>query len=450
VKQDGVLKEQVWKSDGLYGPAIRKIIYWLKKAQTVAENAQQATVIEKLIDFYHTGDLHTFDAYTIEWVRETEAIVDFVNGFTETYGDPLGMKASWEGYANFKDVAASERTRKLSDNAQWFEDHSPVDCRFKKPICKGVSAKVIKAAILGGDLYPASAIGINLPNSNWVRAEYGSKSVTIGNLTEAYNKAAHGNGFQQEFVIDAATQDLLDRYQDTCDDLHTDLHECLGHGSGCLLPGVDSDALKAYGATIEEARADLFGLYYLADDKLVELGLTPDREAYKAQYYGYMMNGLLTQMVRIELGQNIEESHMRNRALIARWCYEQGKATHVVELVRKENKTYVQINDYEALRCLFGKLLTEIQRIKSEGDFEAARQLVETYAIRIDRELHEEILTRYQRLNLSPYKGFINPIYTPVFDKSDRIVDVTVSYGEPYDEQMLRYSRDYATLPYYI
>ena len=446
--QDGRLEEKTWKADGMYGPASRRIVYWLEKAAAVAETPQQAAVLRKLIEFYHTGDLHTFDEYTILWVQETGSIVDFTNGFTETYGDPLGLKASWEGYANFKDAEATARTEKLSANAQWFEDHSPVDGRFKKTVCKGVSAKVIKAAILGGDLYPASAIGINLPNSNWVRAEYGSKSVTIGNLTDAYNKAARGNGFQKEFVVDEATQELLDRYQDECDDLHTDLHECLGHGSGRLLPGVDPDALKAYGATIEEARADLFGLYYLPDPKLTELGLTPDGEAYKAEYYGYMMNGLLTQLVRIEPGKDIEEAHMRNRALIARWAFEQGKADRVAEMTVHDGKTYVRINDYGKLRGLFGQLLREIQRIKSEGDYEAARNLVERYAIKIDPALHSEVLARYRALHLSPYKGFINPVYTPVYDAQGRIEDVEVSYGEAYDAQMLRYSRDYATLPY--
>ena len=448
VKRGGRLEELVWKAGGLYGAAIDRITYWLEKAAATAENERQAAVLRKLIEFYRTGDLKTFDEYTILWVQETEAQVDFTNGFTETYGDPLGLKASWEGYANFKDLEATARTEKLSANAQWFEDHSPVDARFKKTNCKGVSAKVIKAAILGGDLYPASAIGINRPNSNWVRAAYGSKSVTIGNLTDAYNKAAHGNGFQQEFVIDAETQQLLDRYQDTCDDLHTDLHECLGHGSGRLLPGVDPDALKAYGATIEEARADLFGLYYLADPKLVELGLTPDAEAYKAQYYGYMMNGLLTQMVRIEPGKDIEEAHMRTRALIARWAYEQGAAEKVAELVEREGKTYIRINHYDRLRQLFGDLLREIQRIKSEGDYGAARDLVERYGVKVDPVLHHEILERYRALHLSPYKGFINPVYTPVYGADHEITDIRVEYGEAYDAQMLRYSRDYATLPY--
>lgn len=448
VKENGLLKEKVWKSDGMYGQAIQRIVFWLEKASQVAENDRQRNVIKKLIEFYHTGDLKTFDEYTIQWVQETEAIVDFTNGFTETYGDPLGLKASWEGYANFKDKEATLRTEKLSSNAQWFEDHSPVDKLFKKDVCIGVSAKVIKAAILGGDLYPASAIGINLPNSNWVRAEYGSKSVTIGNLTDAYNKAAHGNGFQKEFVIDEETLKMLENYQDICDDLHTDLHECLGHGSGKLLPGVDPDALKAYGATIEEARADLFGLYYLADKKLVDLGLTPNEEAYKAQYYGYMMNGLLTQLVRIEFGKEIEESHMRNRSLIAHWALEHGQEMKVVELVRKENKTYVKINCYEKLRELFGILLREIQRIKSEGDYEAARNLVEQYGVKINSEIHQEILTRYKALHLSPYKGFINPVYTPIYNKEKEIIDVKVTYGESYAEQMLRYSRDYATLPF--
>lgn len=448
VKENGKLTEKVWRAGGLYGAAIDRIIHWLQKAVEVAENERQRAVLEKLIAFYRTGDLRAFDEYTILWVQEVEGEVDFTNGFTESYGDPLGMKASWEGYANFKNREATRRTERLSANAQWFEDHSPVDARFKKSRCQGVSAKVITAAILGGDLYPASAIGINLPNSNWVRAEHGSKSVTIGNLTDAYNKAAHGNGFLEEFVGDADTKALIDRYGDLCDDLHTDLHECLGHGSGRLLLGVDPDALKAYGSTIEEARADLFGLYYLADDKLTELGLTPDGEAYKAQYYTYMMNGLLTQLVRIEPGNRIEEAHMRNRALIARWALEQGRADGVAELVRRDGKTFVRINDYAGLRTLFGRLLAEIQRIKSEGDYDAAQQLVEQYAIRIDPALHREIRERYQRLNLAPYKGFINPVYKPVRDAEGRITDVHISYGEAYDAQMLRYSRDYATLPY--
>lgn len=448
VKENGKLTEKVWRSGGLYGAAIDRIVYWLEKATGVTENTQQRAVLDKLIAFYRNGDLHTFDEYTIQWVKEIEGDVDFTNGFTESYGDPLGMKASWEGYVNFKNREATRRTEKLSAQAQWFEDHSPVDARFKKSRCKGVSAKVITAAMLGGDLYPASAIGINLPNSNWVRAEHGSKSVTIGNLTDAYNKAAHGNGFLEEFVADAGIKALIDRYGDLCDDLHTDLHECLGHGSGQLLPGVDPDALKAYGSTIEEVRADLFGLYYLADEKLTELGLTPDGEAYKAQYYTYMMNGLLTQLVRIEPGNRIEEAHMRNRALIARWALEQGAIDRVAELTKENGKTFVRINDYTGLRSLFGRLLAEIQRIKSEGDYTAAQQLVEHYAIDIDPELHREIRTRYQRLNLAPYKGFINPVLEPVTNANGQIIDVKISYGEAYDAQMLRYSRDYATLPY--
>ena len=373
--------------------------------------------------------------------------MDFTNNFTETYGDPLGMKASWEAIVNFKDIEATRRTETLSANAQWFEDHSPVDARFKKEKVKGVSAKVITAAILGGDLYPSTAIGINLPNSDWVRKEHGSKSVTIGNLTDAYSKAAHGSGMDKEFVIDDATRQLINRYGDITDDLHTDLHECLGHGSGKLLPGTDPDSLKAYGSTIEEGRADLFGLYYVADPKMTELGLTPDAEAYKAQYYTYMQNGLLTQLVRIKPGNNIEEAHMRNRAFIAHWAYEHGRDKKVVELVKKGGKTYVRINDYPTLRQLFGKLLAEVQRIKSEGDYEAARQLVETYGVKVDPKLHKEILDRYNKLNLKPYKGFINPVYSAVRDAQGNITDVKLDYTEPYDKQMLRYSRDYNTLP---
>lgn len=446
VCQGNQITEKVWKIDGMYGPAIEKIVFWLEKAAEVAENPKQKEVILKLVEFYKTGNLKTFDEYSILWIQEQEGFIDFTNGFIETYGDPLGMKASWEGYVNLKDQAATERTRKLSENAQWFENHSPVDNRFKKENCQGVSAKVIEAAILGGDLYPASAIGINLPNSNWIRAEYGSKSVTIGNLTHAYNQAAHGNGFKEEFVISPEVLELMEKYEDVCDDLHTDLHECLGHGSGKLLPGVDPDGLKAYGATIEEARADLFGLYYLADPKLTELGLTPDQEAYKAQYYGYLMNGLLTQLVRINPGKEIEEAHMRNRALIARWALEMGKEEQVIEMVCHNRKTYVQINDYQKLRDIFGKQMAEIQRIKSEGDLEAARQLVEQYGVKVDPSLHQEILTRYNRLNLAPYKGFINPVYTPVVDDQNNITDIHISYDEAYDAQMLRYSKDYATL----
>lgn len=440
-REDGTLWENIWRTGGLYGDRIERIIVMLEKAIPLAENEQQQNVIRKLIEFYRTGDLKTFDAYTILWVGETEGEVDFTNGFTEVYGDPIGLKASWEGYVNFVNKEATQRAQALSDNAQWFEDHSPVDSRFKKDKCRGVSAKVINAAILGGDLYPSSAIGINLPNSNWVRAEYGSKSVTIGNLTHAYDEAAKGNGFRQEFVIDEATCQLIDQYGNICDDLHTDLHECLGHGSGQLLPGVDPDALKAYGSTIEEARADLFGLYYLADPKLVELGLTPNSEAYKAQYYSYLMNGLLTQMVRIERGHQIEEAHMRNRALISRWTL--AHYPEAVEIVEQNGKSFVKVNDYPTLRKAFGTLLAEIQRIKSEGDFTAARNLVETFGVRLDADLHDEILRRYKQLDLAPYKGFINPQYETVCNEEGEITDIKILYGEPYDEQMLRYSQDY-------
>lgn len=441
---DGSLHENVWRADGMYGAAIRQIVQMLSRAIPYAENERQQSVIRKLIEFYETGNLAVFDAYTILWVEETEGEVDFANGFTEVYGDPLGLKASWEGYVNYTDHQATRRAQALSRNAQWFEDHSPVDARFKKPLCRGVSAKVINAAILGGDLYPSSAIGINLPNSNWVRAEHGSKSVTIANLTHAYDEAARGNGFRNEFADSAQTVSLMDRYGSVCDDLHTDLHECLGHGSGRLLPGVDPDALKAYGSTIEEARADLFGLYYLADEKLVELGLTPCQEAYKAQYYSYMMNGLLTQMVRIQPGHQIEEAHMRNRALIARWTLEHYP--QAVRLSEQDGKHYVEILDYPLLRTAFGNLLAEIQRIKSEGDLQAARQMVERYGVQIDAKLHQEVLERYSKLNLAPYKGFINPRYTPVCDSEGRITDVHIDYLETYDEQMLRYSKQYNTL----
>ena len=446
VKKDGVLQEEVWKLDGMYGEAIQKIIFWLEKAETVAENEAQREVIRLLIDFYRTGDLKTFDTYSIAWLKDTDSKVDFVNGFIESYGDPLGMKASWESIVNFKDEEATHRTETISQHAQWFEDHSPVSPSFKKEVVRGVSAKVITAAMLGGDLYPSSAIGINLPNSNWIRSLHGSKSVTIGNLTDAYNKAAKGNGFREEFVYSQEEKDLLEKYADITGDLHTDLHECVGHGSGKLLPGVDPDALKAYGSTIEEARADLFGLYYLPDEKLMELGLTPDKEAYKAEYYAYMMNGLLTQMVRIEPGCDLEEAHMRNRQLIARWALENGKSKNVVELVKKEGKTYVKINDYLQLRGLFSALLSEIQRIKSEGDYEAARALVEKYAVKLDATLHEEILNRYRSLHLAPYKGFVNPVYLPQYDVEGRIVDVKLDYTEGYTEQMLRYGRDYSNL----
>ena len=448
VKENGRVYEKVWKSGGLYGQAIDKIIYWLDKAKGVAENDKQKAVIEKMIQFYKDGDLKTFDEYAILWVKDLDSRVDFVNGFTESYGDPLGMKSSWESIVNFKDLVSTKRTELISDNAQWFEDHSPVDKRFKKEEVKGVSAKVITAAIIAGDLYPATAIGINLPNSNWIRSVHGSKSVTIGNFTDAYNKAAHGNGFSDEFVYSEIEKEYLEKYGDLTGDLHTDLHECLGHGSGQLLPGVDPDALKAYGSTIEEARADLFGLYYLPDAKMRELGLTPHDDAYKAEYYSFMMNGLMTQLVRIELGNNVEEAHMRNRQLIAKWVFEKGAADQVVELVKKDGKTYVKVNDYEKLRNLFGQLLSEIQRIKSEGDFEAARQLVENYAVKVDPELHKEVLARYEKLNLAPYKGFVNPVYVAETDTEGNITDVKISYGEGYAEQMLRYSKDYANLPY--
>ena len=447
VKENGKIQEKVWKVGGLYGQALEKIVYWLRKAEGVAETPEQKAVIAKLMEFYETGDLKTFDEYAILWVKDLNSRIDFVNGFTESYGDPLGMKASWESLVNFKDLEATQRTELISGNAQWFEDHSPVDGQFKKEKVKGVSAKVITAAILAGDLYPATAIGINLPNANWIRSHHGSKSVTIGNITDAYNKAAHGNGFNEEFVYSDAELQLIDKYADVTDELHTDLHECLGHGSGKLLPGVDPDALKAYGSTIEEARADLFGLYYVADPKLVELGLTPSADAYKAQYYTYLMNGLMTQLVRIEPGNNVEEAHMRNRQLIARWVYEKGAAEKVVELVKKDGKTYVVINDYEKVRDLFGRLLAEIQRIKSTGDYAGAHDLVEAYAVKVDPALHAEVLERYKKLNLAPYKGFVNPKYEAVTDADGTITDVTVTYDEGYAEQMLRYSKDYSTLP---
>ncbi len=445
-KVDGQIQEQVWKVGGMYSAAIGKIIGWLEKAGEYAENESQHEVIRLLIDFYRTGDLHTFDVYSIAWLKDTASHIDFVNGFIESYGDPLGMKASWESIVDFKDAEATRRTELISSHAQWFEDHSPVDARFKKEAVKGVSAKVITAAILAGDLYPSTAIGINLPNSNWIRSVHGSKSVTIGNLTEAYNRAARGNGFREEFVYSDVERKLLDTYADITDDLHTDLHECVGHGSGKLLPGVDADALRAYGSTIEEARADLFGLYYLADAKLVEWGLVPDAEAYKAEYYSYMMNGLMTQLVRIEPGRTVEEAHMRNRQLIARWVLEQGGEAKVVELVVREGKTYVRVNDYAQLRALFGKLLAEVQRIKSEGDYEAARRLVETYGVQIDSALHAEVLQRYERLHLAPYKGFVNPVYTLQTDAEGNVTDVQIAYTEGYAEQMLRYSREYSNL----
>lgn len=462
-KRNGELVELKWTEDGLYGAAIKEIVSWLLRAQKYAENEEQKHLIDLLVKYYRTGDLKDFDRYSIAWVQQHEGMVDFINGFIEVYGDPLGLKGTWEGIVEYKDLEATKRTQTISQNAQWFEDHSPVDPRFRKPEVKGVTANVICAAMLGGEEYPASAIGINLPNANWIRQEYGSKSVTIGNLTEAYNKAAQGNGFRDEFVIDEETISLMNQYEDITDDLHTDLHECLGHGSGQLLPGTDPDALKAYGSTIEEARADLFGLYYVADHKLVELGLTPNDEAYKAQYYGYLMNGLLTQTIRIKEGDKIEEAHMRNRALIAWWVMEHAEGA--VELVKMDmsyasaedalkdsegniitTKTYVKINDYAKLRHLFGELLAEIQRIKSEGDFEAARQLVEKYAVNIDPDLHREILARYKKLNLAPYKGFINPKMTLEMDEEGEITDVVLDYEESYVDQMLRYSDEYGTL----
>lgn len=462
-KRNGELVELKWTEDGLYGAAIKEIVSWLLRAQKYAENEEQKHLIDLLVKYYRTGDLKDFDRYSIAWVQQHEGMIDFINGFIEVYGDPLGMKGTWEGIVEYKDLEATKRTQTISQNAQWFEDHSPVDPRFRKPEVKGVTANVICAAMLGGEEYPASAIGINLPNANWIRQEYGSKSVTIGNLTEAYNKAAQGNGFRDEFVIDEDTISLMNQYEDITDDLHTDLHECLGHGSGQLLPGTDPDALKAYGSTIEEARADLFGLYYVADHKLVELGLTPNDEAYKAQYYGYLMNGLLTQTIRIKEGDKIEEAHMRNRALIAWWVMEHAEGA--VELVKMDmnyasaedalkdsegniitTKTYVKINDYAKLRHLFGELLAEIQRIKSEGDFEAARLLVEKYAVNIDPELHREILARYKKLNLAPYKGFINPKMTLEMDEEGEITDVVLDYEESYVDQMLRYSDEYGTL----
>ena len=443
VKRDGMLSEEVYSANGLYANAIRHIVSWLEKAIEFAENDKQRDVIATLIDYYRTGDLRTFDDYSIKWVECLDGRVDFINGFIEVYGDPLGLKASWEGIVEYTDLEATRRTRTISDNAQWFEDHSPVDERFRKPVVKGVTANVICAAMLGGDEYPSTAIGINLPNADWIRAQHGSKSVTIGNLTDAYNKAAKGNGFLEEFAIDQRTVDMIRKYGDVCDDLHTDLHECLGHGSGQLLPGVNPDALKSYGSTIEEARADLFGLYYIADKKLVELNLTPDEEAYKSQYYTYIMNGLMSQLVRITPGNKIEEAHMRNRALIANWCLDNGNA---ISLVKRDGKTYVQINDYEALRGQFASLLAEVQRIKSEGDYEAGRALVETYGVNINAELHAEVLERYKRLDIAPYKGFLNPRMLPVYNAKGEVVDISLDYSESYDEQMLRYSRQYGTL----
>ena len=442
-KQNGKLTELVYKANGMYGNKIRQIIHWLTKASQYSENEQQKKVIAILIKYYQTGDLKYFDEYSIEWLKEQEGQVDFINGFIEVYGDPLGLKGSWEGIVEYKDAEATKRTRLISENAQWFEDHSPVDRRFKKKTVRGVTANVICAAMLGGDEYPSTAIGINLPNADWIRVEHGSKSVTIGNLTDAYSKASRGNGFMQEFVIDDETRALIDRYGDLCDELHTDLHECLGHGSGQLLKETDPDALKAYGNTIEEARADLFGLYYLADDKLVELGLTPDREAYKSQYYTYMQNGLLTQAVRIELGNDIEEAHMRNRALIANWALDMDVEQQIVALEMHGGKHYVSVKDYEGLRGIFARQLGEIQRIKSEGDFNAARALVEKYAVHIDSQLHREILERYEKLGIAPYKGFLNPWMKPEYDENGNIVDIKLDYTESYAHQMMRYSSEY-------
>lgn len=446
VKQDGRLTERVWRSGGLYGQAIDRIIACLEKARPFADTPEQAKVIDKLIEYYRTGDLHTFDDYCILWLNDTKGTVDFVNGFTETYGDPLGMKASWESIVNFKDHEATLRTEKLSANAQWFEDHSPVDARFKKEECRGISAKVITAAMLGGDLYPSTAIGINLPNSDWVRREHGSKSVTIGNLTAAYNHAAHGSGMDAEFVIDDATRQLIARYGDACDELHTDLHECLGHGSGQLAPGVKGDELKQYGSVLEEARADLFSLYYMADPKMEELGLLPDAEVAKAQYASYISNGMMTQLARVELGKDIEQTHMRNRKMISEWAYELGRRENVIEKVVNDRKTYIVVNDFDKLRTLFGKMLREVQRIKSEGDFVAGRDLVERYGVKVDRKLHEEVLERYGKLGIQPYSGFVNPIYTPVMEGGE-IVDIIYEYPKSYTEQMLDYSSRYSFLP---
>ncbi len=449
VKEDGVLKEVVWKVGGLYTEALEKIVDELRKAASFAENEAQKAVIDKLIEFNMSGDLVVFDEYAILWVEDLDSEVDFVNGFTETYGDPLGMKASWESVVNFKNNEATKRTRIISGNAQWFEDNSPTDEKFKKEEVKGVSAKVITVAMLGGDCYPATPIGINLPNSNWIRSTHGSKSVTIENITQAYDKATQGSGFAPEFYWSDVERNMVKKYGFITDNLHTDLHECLGHGSGKLLPGVDPDALKAYGSTLEEARADLFALYYLADDKMVELGLVDDKDAYKAEYYTYMMNGMMTQLVRVELGKDVEEAHMRNRQLIAMWAYEKGKADNVVEYRVRDGKKYVVINDYEKLRDLFGQLLVEVQRIKSEGDFEAGKALVENYGVKVDQKLHAEVLERYAGLNLAPYKGFVNPVMKEITDVSGNVTDVVLDYTEGYVDQMMRYSRDYSYLPTY-
>lgn len=447
--KNGVLVEETYKVGGLYSAAIIKIVSWLEKAATVAENDKQKDVINTLIDFYKTGNLKTYDEYSIKWVEDLASNVDFVNGFTETYGDPLGMKASWESIVNFKNIEATKRTEIISANAQWFEDHSPVDPKFKKEKVKGVSAKVITVSMLAGDCYPATPIGINLPNSNWIRHEYGSKSVTIENITEAYDQASLGNGFDEEFMWSDVERKRAKDFASMTNNLHTDLHECLGHGSGKLLPGVDPDALKAYGSTIEEARADLFGLYYMGDPKMVELGLLPDKEAFKAEYYSYIMNGLMTQLTRILPGKNVEEAHMRNRQLIAAWVFEKGKADKVIEMVKRNGETFVVVNNYGKLRTLFGQLLAEIQRIKSTGDFEGGKKLVETYGVKVDQTLHNEVLARYKKLNLAPYRGFVNPVYTLVKNANGKITDVTISYKENYVEQHLRYSKEFSNLPTY-
>ncbi len=446
VKRNGKIVEEPYKVGGLYSKAIEKIVYWLQKAATVAENEGQRAYINELIKFYQTGSLKTFDDYSILWAEETKSEVDFINGFIESYGDPLGMTGSWEGMVNFKDKAASYRSKLISENAQYFESNSPVDNRFKKKNVKGVSAKVINAAILAGDSYPSTPIGINLPNSNWIRAAHGSKSVSIDNITDAYNKVAAGTGFNEEFAYSNEEVELMKNYLALADALHTDLHECLGHASGQLLPGVDQDALKAHGSTLEEARADLFALYYLADPKLIELGIFKDKDTYKAEYYKYIMNGLMTQLTRIEPGKDIEEAHMRNRKLISEWCYQKGKKDNVIEYVQRDGKTYIKVNDYQKLRDLFAQLLAEIQRIKSEGDYEAGRQLVETYGVKVDPKIHKEVLARYEGLNIAPYKGFVNPIYTPVYDNNGKLIDVKISYTENYIDQMLRYGQDYSPL----
>lgn len=449
IKANGKLVEKIWTTEGMYGPALKKIVYWLEKASTVAENEKQAKVINKLIEYYKTGSLKSFDDYCIEWVEDLDSDIDFINGFTETYGDPLGFKGAWESNVNFINKEASLRTKKISENAQWFEDNSPVSKEYKKEKVKGVTAKVITAVILAGDSYPTTAIGINLPNSNWIRRDHGSKSVTIENITSAYDIASQGTGFNEEFMIGKDEVEMVKKFGFATDNLHTDLHECLGHGSGKLLPGVDPDALKAYGSTIEEARADLFGLYYMADPKIVELGLLPDPDAYKAEYYKYMMNGLLTQLTRIEPGNNIEESHMRNRALIARWVLDKGSKNNVMEVIKRDGKTYLKINDYKSLRKLIGDLLAHIQQIKSTGDYAAAKTLVENYAVKVDPAVHKEILERYAKLNLAPYKGFVNPVYKPVYDKKGKITDVKISYDEGFAEQHLRYAKEYSNLPIY-